>query len=145
MESSRNIYRLPISPETVTETVTDNLSHAGSYAGSIDYAVPLGTPVFAAADGTVTRLKDDSEEYGDDPAYGQKVNYVTLRHGDELSEYLHLAKGSVAVHPGQAVRAGDLLGKTGLSGWMTAPHLHFMVYVHDGSPEGSHCRQVRFE
>lgn len=145
LPATQNLYRLPVPQAAVEHIVTDNVSHTGSYAGSIDYAVALGTPVYAAADGVVTRVRDNLDRYGNDPSFGQQVNYVTVRHqNDELSEYLHLAKGSAQVMVGESVRAGQVLARTGLSGWLTAPHLHFMVYVLDSSPQQFHCLRVRF-
>jgi murein DD-endopeptidase MepM/ murein hydrolase activator NlpD len=51
-------------------------------------------------------------------------NHVILRHGDLFSAYVHLTTGSVAVSVGDAVRAGDVLGRVGHTGNSTAPHLH---------------------
>jgi len=48
-----------------------------------------------------------------------------------VTQYAHMKKGSVVVHPGQRVAAGDKLGEVGLSGNTEFPHLHFEVR-HDG-------------
>lgn len=145
MKNTLNTYELPISEKYITQVVIDNESHKGSYEGSIDYAVALGAEVLAAANGIVTRVRDDSIKYGTDPSFGPEVNYITLKHAnDELSEYLHLAKGSAVVKVGYKVVAGQHIANTGLSGWMYAPHLHFMVYPKANSSSTFQCMRVRF-
>lgn len=143
---SVNTYHLPVNRRLITETVIDSESHTGPYKGSVDFAIPLGTEVLAALDGKVTRVRDDSDKYSEDPASGPDVNYITLEHNNgELSEYLHLAKGSAVVNVGQTVRTGHILAKTGLSGWLYSPHLHFMVYKKDATNEDFQCLDVRFD
>jgi murein DD-endopeptidase MepM/ murein hydrolase activator NlpD len=85
--------------------------HAG-----VDIRVPVGTPVLAAADGVVVRA-------GHSPNAGRMILVV---HADELATaYYHLAE--IGVRAGQAVRRGEALGRTGMSGNATTPHLHFGV------------------
>ncbi len=55
-------------------------------------------------------------------------NYVMIDHGkSEYSLYAHLQPGSVRVHIGDNVKAGEVIGKLGSSGNSTWPHLHFHV------------------
>ncbi|MCW5553206.1 MAG: peptidoglycan DD-metalloendopeptidase family protein [Verrucomicrobiae bacterium] len=80
-----------------------------------DYAVPVGTPVYAVADGQVVLVTSDS-------ASGK---YVRLQHGsDYQSQYLHLDEQLVVQNAN--VTKGQLIGKSGNSGGV-APHLHFEV------------------
>jgi murein DD-endopeptidase MepM/ murein hydrolase activator NlpD len=86
-----------------------------------DFGAGCGTPVYAAASGTVI-----SEYY--DSAYG---NRITLNHGNvngvSLStSYNHLT--SFVAGYGQHVARGELIGYAGTTGWSTGCHLHFMVY-----------------
>src|SRR3954464_14685299 len=117
---TRNVYLVPLPEDLITWIVKDELLHVGAYKNSIDYAVPIGTPVYAAADGIVDRVRDDSGKYGNDPKYGPDVNYLGLLHANnELSEYLHLKKHSALVKVGDKVKAGQQIAVTGLSGWLT--------------------------
>lgn len=144
MADTNNEYHRPVDVSVVEHMVdeTSSGSHEGSYKGSIDYAVPVGTDVFAANGGIVTRVRDDSDRYGQDARFGPDVNYITIRHSDnEVSEYLHLAKGSATVTISDKVNTGQKIAETGLSGWMFAPHLHFMVYPDKGEFQ---CKRIKF-
>lgn len=144
MIKTANIYTLPVAKSKVTMTVgaPGSGSHDGPYKGSVDFAVPLGTIVRAAADGIVTRVRDDSDKHGTTVDFGQDVNYITVEHvHNELSEYLHLAKDSALVGVGDNVRRGQPIARTGLSGWLFAPHLHFMVYK---KGKAFQCLEVQF-
>jgi hypothetical protein len=97
----------------------------------LDIGLDAGTPVRAAASGTVVwagyGLLYNSENYIDDP-YGISV---AIRHdfgydGERLfSVYAHLR--SVSVEKGDRVASGDVIGASGSTGLSTGPHLHFEV------------------
>jgi len=83
----------------------------------IDLPAPIGTPVFAAADGRVAYAGNGIRGYG---------NMVVVHHGgDLLTVYAH--NSVVLVTPGQPVRAGDRIALVGQSGRASGPHLHFEV------------------
>jgi murein DD-endopeptidase MepM/ murein hydrolase activator NlpD len=83
----------------------------------IDLPAPVGTPVFAAADGRVVYAGNGIRGYG---------NLIVVRHpGELLTVYAHNSVLLVAV--GQPVRAGDRIALVGQSGRATGPHLHFEV------------------
>lgn len=89
----------------------------------IDLAATEGTPVMAAADGTVTEIQTGHRTFG---------NRITITHpGGIQTTYSHLSKISVA--RGQQVRQGALVGEVGSTGRAFASHLHFEVLV-DGQP-----------
>jgi murein DD-endopeptidase MepM/ murein hydrolase activator NlpD len=88
----------------------------------IDIGVPYGTPIHAAAAGTVVYCSWMS-------GYG---NLVAIDHGGGISTaYGH--QSSIAVGCGQTVGQGDVIGYVGCTGHCFGPHLHFEVRV-NGSP-----------
>ncbi|MDR3013006.1 MAG: M23 family metallopeptidase [Chitinispirillales bacterium] len=80
----------------------------------VDYRARAGTPVYAVAEGRVTKSAFDN-------ASG---NYIAIRHNDGYSSYyLHLSRRSVNV--GANVRARQVIGLSGNTGLSSGPHLHF--------------------
>lgn len=91
----------------------------------IDIAVPAGTPIRAAADGTVVLMQSEAESGG----YG---NFTCLDHGGGLQTcYAH--QSAFAVSSGQGVSQGDVIGYVGCTGHCFGDHLHFEVRV-GGAP-----------
>lgn len=98
--------------------------------------VDYGAKVYAVADGTVVAVLDDLPDQVPgtlpDPATItiQTVdgNHVILAIGHGLyAFYAHLQKGSVTVHPGDHVKAGEVIGLLGNTGNTSGPHLHFQI------------------
>ncbi len=84
----------------------------------LDFAVPLGTPIRAPANGRVV-LSSSLRKHG---------KTVVLDHGlGVTSLYMHMS--ALGVKKGQTVRKGDILGKVGSTGVSTGPHLHWAVYA----------------
>jgi murein DD-endopeptidase MepM/ murein hydrolase activator NlpD len=132
------VYRLPWPAgerHRVIQGAEGTLSHRGPLANAVDWALPAGTRVLAARDGTVVAVRDGAEAGGPDPALQGRENFVWLRHTDgTVGQYLHLLAGSVVVAPGETVAAGREIGRSGASGFSTEPHLHF--HVSSPTPEG---------
>jgi murein DD-endopeptidase MepM/ murein hydrolase activator NlpD len=84
----------------------------------IDYAAPVGTPVWASASGRVV-------EVGMKRGSG---NTIVIAHTNGLStRYYHLSKYARGLHAGQQVKQKDVIGYVGTTGLSTGPHLHFSV------------------
>lgn len=83
----------------------------------VDLAAPTGTRVFATAEGIVDFI-------GQQGGYG---NLILLKHQNGFStSYAHLSRFA-AIHRGERVKQGQLIGYVGKSGWATGPHLHYEV------------------
>jgi murein DD-endopeptidase MepM/ murein hydrolase activator NlpD len=92
---------------------------SGKYHGAIDYAIPVGTKVVAAADGVVMLTQNLTGSYG---------TYVVIRHANGLqSYYAHGQRGSIVVSPGDTVKKGQKIMLSGNTGNSSGPHLHFEV------------------
>jgi murein DD-endopeptidase MepM/ murein hydrolase activator NlpD len=101
-------------------------SHLQHDTWAWDFRMPEGTPVVSAYDGVVRLARGDSATGGCDPRYAPFANYVVVNHRNGLeTQYLHFSK--VMVKPGDLVKAGDLLGYSGKTGWACGAHLHFKV------------------
>ena len=89
----------------------------------IDLAGPMGTPIYATADGTVLRAGWNSGGYG---------NLIEIDHGKGIAtRYGHLS--AILVHAGDVIHRGDLIGRMGSTGRSTGSHLHYEVRI-DGRP-----------
>lgn len=93
-----------------------------------------GVPVYAANDGVVSLSQygydDRNTEWA--PDLGPLWNGVAIFHNDSIAtRYLHFRKNSVVVEEDELVKAGDLLGYVGSSGFSSNPHLHFDVLIVD--------------
>src|SRR3989339_39090 len=67
------------------------LSHRGPFKHAIDFLVPDGTVVLAAASGVVVEIQETSTTWGPGPKFRDYLNYLTIRHPNgEFSQYCHL-------------------------------------------------------
>ncbi len=93
----------------------------------IDYGIPNGTPIMAAAAGTVALVGFENGGYG---------NYVKISHVDGsktfFTYYAHLASASVTA--GQKVKTGAVIGTSNNTGASTGPHLHFGLKIDGENP-----------
>ncbi len=82
-----------------------------------DFAAPIGTPIMATANGTVTESR----------RRGGNGKYVKIRHNDTYStQYLHMSKQ--AVKKGQFVKQGDVIGYVGMTGNTGGPHVCYRFW-----------------
>ena len=101
---------------------SDPFSGEEKMHGGIDIAAALGTPVLAAADGTVTAVNMD------DPRGGGYGYYVKLDHGgDIVTIYGHCSV--ICVTSGQMVSRGEMIARVGSTGNSTGDHLHFEIRI----------------
>ena len=95
----------------------------GGYPGhkGIDILAGYGTPIYAAANGTVVSC------YWGDYSRG---NYVIIQHENGLQTYYYHCS-ELNTYVGAYVTAGDMIGRVGMTGWATGNHLHFEVRLGD--------------
>ncbi|WP_254606301.1 M23 family metallopeptidase [Sphingomonas bacterium] len=97
---------------------SDPFRHTARMHAGVDIRGPVGTPIYATADGTVDR----AERAG---GYG---NLIELDHGKGIqTRYGHLSK--ILVEPGSAVKRGQLIALMGSTGRSTGSHLHYEVRI----------------
>ena len=83
----------------------------------VDFKAPAGTPVLATANAVVKKTGEDDKQ----------GKFIILIHDHIYSTvYTHLQK--IIVSDGQSVKAGDVIGKIGNTGWSTGSHLHYEIW-----------------
>ena len=92
---------------------------SGRYHGGIDFPVPTGSNVYAAAGGTVILVKALYYSYG---------HYIIIDHGNGLST-LYAHNSQLLVSIGDHVKKGQVIAKSGSTGNSTGPHSHFEVRI----------------
>ena len=119
-------------PLPVAGTITSQFGHrvdpitgeVSSHTGT-DIACAEGTPILAAANGTVT-VANGLDSWGGSYGY-----YIQIDHGGGL-ETLYAHCSSICVTTGQQVQAGEVIGYVGHTGRVTGNHLHLEVRI-DGN------------
>lgn len=120
-----NIFSWPLQEAgTITSTYgyrTDPINGEVSYHSGTDIGMPSGTPILAAADGTVT-IANSTDSWGGGYGY-----YVKIKHNETFDTlYAHCSK--ICVINGQQVKKGQVIGYVGSTGRSTGNHLHFEVW-----------------
>lgn len=120
------VFQWPL-PESFTITSyfgnrEDPFTGQPSYHDGTDIAAPAGTPILAAADGTV-ETANGTDSWGGGYGY-----YIKIRH-DDSSETLYAHCSAVCVSAGQKVEQGEVIGYVGTTGNSTGNHLHFEIWV----------------
>ena len=123
-------------PLPVAGTITSQFGHrvdpitgeVSSHTGT-DIACAEGTPILAAADGTVT-VANGLDSWGGSYGY-----YIQIDHGSGL-ETLYAHCSSICVTTGQQVQAGQVIGYVGHTGRVTGNHLHWEVRLNGIRTDG---------
>jgi len=88
----------------------------------VDWAAPIGTPIFAAGNGVI-------EEIGLKGGYGK---YVRIRHANGYdTAYGHMTAFARGLDVGSKVRQGQIIGFVGSTGLSTGAHVHFEILIND--------------
>jgi murein DD-endopeptidase MepM/ murein hydrolase activator NlpD len=123
------IYNLPFEKGTkrrVIQAAYSKLSHKGEIA--LDFNVKVGTTICAARGGIVVASSGESSVGGLKDEFLDDGNHVIIEHSDgSQAMYWHLQYKGALVNVGDTVKAGQVIGKSGNTGYTAFPHLHFEV------------------
>lgn len=122
----RGLMRTPVEGARITSSfgprVHPVLGYTRIHKGT-DFAVPVGTAVYASGDGVVDFVGP----------HGGHGNFIRIRHSPDLqTAYAHLSSYAPGVVVGATVRQGRAIGASGNTGLSSGPHLHYEVIV-DGA------------
>ena len=128
-ESSGFAYSLPYEKGRsflLVQAYQSKFSHKGEFA--LDFKMKKGTKVCAARSGVVVATREDSKKGGYNWKYISDGNYVIIRHDDgTYANYWHLSYNGALVKAGDTVQQGQIIGRSGNTGYSAFPHLHFEV------------------
>ncbi len=99
---------------------------------ALDFKMKRGTNIVAVRDGVVIRVKEDGSKGGWSRKYRSQGNNIIIQHSDKSrSGYWHLQKDGALVNVGDTVKQGQVIGRSGKTGYAAMPHLHFIVWKND--------------
>jgi len=113
----------PVSNKSLTRVAsgfgwrTDPFYHISEMHTGIDFTAPMGTPIYATADGVVKSAEFNIGGYGNCVIINHGFGYQTL--------YGHMSK--FVCRAGKKIKRGDLIGYVGSTGKSTGPHVHYEV------------------
>ncbi len=123
----RSFLKAPLEVSRVTSAFGNRHHPIHGYSHKhtgVDFAAPIGTHVFASADGIVDFI-------GTQNGYGK---IIIIKHHNGISTYYAHLSGFSELKLGQVVKQGELIGLVGMTGSATGPHLHYEYRV-DNSPQ----------
>ena len=134
--ATQNKYSYPVElTNNVKMTYKESPAHVGRLKYAVDFVIPIGTEVKAAARGVVVDVKENSSISGEAKKYDKYGNYIEIKHSNgEYSIYEHIRKGGSFVKKGDRIKSGQVIGYSGKTGWIAhlGPHLHFDVHKYFG-------------
>lgn len=127
--NDKYVYGLPVKGSyKIIQGYFGKFSHVDKKA--IDFGLPLGSDVIAAREGLVLEIKSDGKHSCLDPGCEKEGNFVKILHDDgSVASYYHLKHNGCLVKPGQTIAKGQVIAKSGNTGYSSEPHLHFEVYT----------------
>jgi murein DD-endopeptidase MepM/ murein hydrolase activator NlpD len=125
-----NLLSYPVENPYITQyygkTDFAEIAYRTKFHTGIDFKAPLGTPIYAAADGIVKRVDNNDRGVNRFQKY-QYGKYILIDHQNNLTTlYAHLS--SAIVKTGEFVKRGQVIGYSGNTGYSIGPHLHFGLY-----------------
>lgn len=128
---AEKIYLFPFEHNkkwAVTQGYRGKDTHFGESLYAVDFNLDEGSVITAARGGKVVEIKNRGILAYPDPSYLDSGNCIILYHDDgTFAMYAHLQYKGNLVEIGDTVKAGDVIGYSGNTGYSTGPHLHFAV------------------
>ena len=115
-------------------------SRWGAFHAGLDFAAPIGTPIYAAADGVVVQGKERYNVAG----FGSWIWLDCQQSVGKDFIYGHVKHDGILVKAGDRVHAGQQIGVVGNEGQSTGPHLHFEVWGSPGRLGGAHQDPAKY-
>lgn len=125
---TKNLYKVPIATQNIIRKDKSSPAHIGRLKYALDFLCDEGTPIHAALDGKIVKVVNDKTAGGSQRTMDDAGNNILIEHENgEFSHYAHFKHQGITVKEKQNVKAGDLLGYSGNTGFSFGPHLHFSV------------------
>lgn len=119
----RNLLRTPVNVARISSHFGNRKHPIMGYTKmhkGVDFAAPIGTPIYAAGDGTITEMNWKA-------GYGK---FVQIKHSSTLSTaYAHASKFAKNLKKGSKIKQGQVIAYVGTTGNSTGPHLHYEVKI----------------
>ncbi|MEM7297559.1 MAG: M23 family metallopeptidase [Bacteroidota bacterium] len=125
------LYSLPFKKGkkySVSQGPNGKFSHNNAVSKyAIDFQLEIGEPVHAAREGIVVKVQENYTKAGG-KEFLWKANRIIILHEDgTTASYVHLDYNGSLVEEGERVEKGQLIGRSGNTGFTRGPHLHFVV------------------
>ncbi|MCF6300278.1 MAG: M23 family metallopeptidase [Proteobacteria bacterium] len=136
IHNENTVYKLPFEQHrrlVISQAFNGKYTHTGTQnAYAVDIVMPEGTPILAARSGVVMDVARDFYRGGAEDKNVFRSNYIRIVHDDgSMAVYAHLLLESVTVAPGQKITVGQKIALSGATGFVTGPHLHFVIQVNN--------------
>ena len=101
---------------------------------ALDFNMKKGSDINAVRSGVVVRVKEDGKRGGLNKKYRSDGNNIIIQHSDGTrAGYWHLQHNGALVNVGDSVKQGQLIAKSGKTGFAWNPHLHLLIWKYDNA------------
>ncbi len=114
----------------IIQAYNGSFSHSSEYSRyALDFNLVTGDTICAAADGVVVGVIEEYSKGGKTKKWKDYANYITIFHPDMnlYTQYVHLMHQGSLVEVGDIVKAEQIIGLSGKTGYTDVEHLHFNV------------------